>query len=101
MTQRREGITTERGCLLWRTKMIIPQQYLNNVLDMIHQGHIGMLKMKMRALQYAWSPNINQDIQEQHNMPQKIAIQNWQNHQKHGTEYILIMLDHFKIMIDW
>ncbi|XP_065318981.1 uncharacterized protein LOC135926977 [Gordionus sp. m RMFG-2023] len=84
-SERREEITTERG-LLWRTKMIIPQQYRNNVLDMIHQGHIGMVKMKMRARQYAWWPNINQDIetwvekcrecQEQHDMPQKTAIQN-------------------------
>ncbi|CAK9291505.1 unnamed protein product [Gordionus sp. m RMFG-2023] len=53
-----------------KNKMIISQQYRNNVLDyrnnvldMKHQGHMGMVKMKMRARQYSWGPNINQDIE--------------------------------------
>ncbi|GBL79130.1 Retrovirus-related Pol polyprotein from transposon 17.6 [Araneus ventricosus] len=48
--QGREGhYTIEDGCILYGQRVCIPKKYQKNVLDELHTGHLGMVKMKALA----------------------------------------------------
>ena len=36
----------EQGCLMWGMSVLIPQKYQSKVLDELHGGHLGTVKMK-------------------------------------------------------
>lgn len=42
--QRREEITTQQGCLLWGMRVIIPTKCQRQVLQQIHEGHVGTVE---------------------------------------------------------
>ena len=84
---RRGELSTEDGCLLWGTRVIVPPQLREKVLDEIHEGHPGMNRMKTFARSYVWWPNLNSDCerivnkcamcQQNRKMPAKTPIQPW------------------------
>jgi hypothetical protein len=40
---RRDELT---GCLMWGILVVIPTKLCSQVLDQIHEGHLGVVKMK-------------------------------------------------------
>ena len=42
----RDELSTEAGCLLWGTRVIIPSKLRETVLSELHQGHPGVSAMK-------------------------------------------------------
>lgn len=51
------------GVLLKGCKVVIPASMRREMLDRIHQGHLGVNKCKSRARQLVFWPGINQDIE--------------------------------------
>ena len=47
--KRKDEIRVENGCLLWGARVIVPPQLQKEVLDEIHEGHLGMVRMKAFA----------------------------------------------------
>ncbi len=80
-------LSIENGCILWGTRVIIPQSLQNNVLSILHDTHIGMSRMKSLARSWFWWPNMDADIEKfvklcstcaQHSkQPAKAPLQNW------------------------
>ncbi|KAM7281959.1 uncharacterized protein ISCGN_002117 [Ixodes scapularis] len=52
----------KQGCLLWGSRVVIPQSLRAKVLQSLHAGHPGVEKTKMVARSHVWWPGLDQDI---------------------------------------
>ena len=82
-----DSLVTEKGCLLFGARIVIPARLRNQVLQLVHLGHFGMQRMKQLAHSVVYWPHINNDIEhlcrtctacaEHHNKPPKPANHPW------------------------
>jgi len=61
---RRTELTIEAGCLLWGTRVIIPEKCRKQVLQELHTSHPGIVKMKSIARSHVWWPQIDKQIEK-------------------------------------
>ena len=53
---RRHERSVQNGCLMWGIRVIIPVKLRNKMLDELHVGHIGIVKMKKLSRSFFWWP---------------------------------------------
>ena len=61
---RRNEITIENDCLVWGSRVIMPAKLRKLVTELLHEEHIGMVRMKMLARGLYWWPRMDTDIEE-------------------------------------
>ena len=54
--QKQAELTEEAGCLLWGMRVVVPESCRRRVLDELHTGHQGMVRMKSLARTHVWWP---------------------------------------------
>ena len=57
-------ISVTEGLLLRGNRLIIPQSLRKEMLERLHEGHLGIVKCRARANCSVWSPNLSVQIQE-------------------------------------
>jgi len=62
--RRKLEITVESGCLMWGIKVIVPNKLQGRVLEELHTGHTGIVRMKSLARSRVWWPGVEKQIEE-------------------------------------
>ncbi|XP_013174911.1 PREDICTED: uncharacterized protein K02A2.6-like [Papilio xuthus] len=60
---RRSDLYIDHGCILYKYRLVIPQILQKRVLLEIHDGHLGIVKMKSIARNYVYWPALDKDIE--------------------------------------
>ncbi|GFQ70467.1 uncharacterized protein K02A2.6 [Trichonephila clavata] len=56
--------TIEDGCIMYGQRICIPRKFQKNVLEELHAGHLGIVKMKAIARSFVYWKNIHKDTEE-------------------------------------
>ena len=59
-----EELTIEDGLVLKGTRIIIPNKKREDILKLIHEGHLGLNKCKMGAKETVYWPDINEQLEQ-------------------------------------
>ena len=60
----RKEITLFQGCLLWGIRVILSIKLRKQILNMLHESHTGVVRMKTFAQSSVWWPGIDHDIKK-------------------------------------
>ena len=52
------------GCILWGSRVVVPPQGQQAVLQELHTTHPGMMRMKSLAIMYVWWSGLETDIEQ-------------------------------------
>ena len=58
----REELTVDGGIVLKGTCIVIPSKKCQAIIHLIHEGHLGLTKCKLRAKDTVYLPGLNEDL---------------------------------------
>lgn len=61
---RRHELSVENNCVLLGNRVVIPKSLQNEVLELFHEQHLGIVRTKMLIRSHCWWPNINSAIEK-------------------------------------
>ena len=63
-SRRSDELSVEENCLLWGTRVIIPQKLQSRVLADLQENLLGSNRMKALARSYIWWPSLDMTLEE-------------------------------------
>ena len=85
---RKNELSVESDCLIWRNRVIIPFHLRNKILTELHENHPGIVRMKALACSYVWWAGMDIEIENtvkscnacqiNHTMPAKAPAHPWE-----------------------
>ena len=89
-----DSLSVCHGCLLYGARVVIPTKLRRQVLDLLHECHFGIQRIKQLARTAVYWPNIDSDIldlcrqcstcAEHQSEPSKAAVHPWMLPDKYG-----------------
>lgn len=84
----KNSLASEDGCVYYGNNIVIPTKLQKIILELIHENHAGIVKMKLIARSYVWWPTLQHDIesyaqnceicQSTRSVPKEIVKTKWQ-----------------------
>ncbi|UYV83354.1 K02A2.6-like, partial [Cordylochernes scorpioides] len=62
-SNRSSEISVHKDCLLWGSRVIIPEKLRRDILNLLHDTHVGIVGTKALARGLGWWPNMDKDIE--------------------------------------
>ena len=62
--QRKDSLSCESGCLFYGSRLVIPLKLQSSVLQILHQGHFGMQRMKQLSRTAVYWPGLDAQIMD-------------------------------------
>ena len=54
--------SVQDGCLLWGSRVIVPENGREAIISLLHEGHPGVTHMQWLACGYVWWPGIDNEL---------------------------------------
>ncbi|XP_013172204.1 PREDICTED: uncharacterized protein K02A2.6-like [Papilio xuthus] len=61
---RKEELHVDHGCIVWGYRVVIPGTLRKQIVEEVHAGHVGMVRMKQIARSYVWWPRLDAELEE-------------------------------------
>ena len=61
---RSSELSVQDGCLLWGSRVVIPPRGRAAVLNLLHEGHSGITRIKRLARGYVWWPGMDSELED-------------------------------------
>ncbi|XP_038121421.1 uncharacterized protein K02A2.6-like [Culex quinquefasciatus] len=61
---RKDALSVVQGCLMLADRVVVPQQYQQQVLKALHRGHPGQERMKKVMRSHVYWPGVDQDVDD-------------------------------------
>lgn len=61
---KKNSLSVEKNCVFYGNRIVIPSKLYQDVLKLLHDGHIGVVRMKLLARNYCWFPGIDSQIED-------------------------------------
>ena len=101
---RRNELTVHQGCIMWGRRVVIPTKLQSEVLQVLHESHVGVVRMKTFSRSYVWCPGIDLEIEglakgcsvcQRFNMPPNAHhYTHGSGHLPPGNVFMSILQDH-------
>lgn len=75
------------GCVFKRSRLVVPRSLRLLILERLHDGHTGIVGMRIQAREFYWWPNIDRDTGnyayrctlcvKARNVPKNADLENW------------------------
>ena len=62
-SSKRDELSLEDGIPLWGSRVVVPPQARNTVIEEAHAAHTGIARMKSLTRQFAWWPKIDSELE--------------------------------------
>ena len=85
--QRKEELSVHDRCVLWGGRVIAPPAGHSVVLEVLHDGHPGVTKMKQLARSIVWWPGIDKDLENKVRQCEQCALAQKSQHTYHSTHW--------------
>ena len=102
-------LSVQDGVILWGSRVVVPPPGRSRVLEMLHEAHLGMVRMKTFARSYVWWPTLDLETTD-HNcnscqanakLPSSSAMHPRGCRRNLGSTYTLIVPGHFWAKCFW
>ena len=61
---RRTELSTQQGCLLWGSRVVVPSSLRASMLKELHDTHPGVSHMKSLGCMFIWWPGFDQQVED-------------------------------------